>query len=252
MTASKKLQPTVFLESSEDFRQAKDANDLWQRLNRQLSSFGISGILYGTQAIVQRSTKPSIFFDSLPTGYLTTKESENLLLSDEFIQAGLTESAPFLWDDSSIIASRLVDLSPDAKRSLEIDWSFAVTTGVTIPMQFAGGLGTAAMGCHAAGMSWAEFRGVWDEYGNTITGISNAFDAVLRQDHRDAILPLNAEERECLLWLSAGLKQKQIADRLLLTDKQVEKRLTTARSKLRATSTIQAMVIALTFGLIDP
>lgn len=200
------------------------------------------------QAVSTRTT----ILDSLHPDYLETKQRLGLLDSDEFIRAALNETTPILWDEGSVVAARMADLSPAARLSLDIDWSFGITTGATLSMRFAGGLGVSAMGCHAAGLSWKEFDHLWREHGDTIVGIANAFDTALRRDHVGELFPLNAEERECLLWLAAGLQHKQIADRLRLTDKQVGKRFETARAKLKATTTTQALATALIFGLIDP
>ncbi|MBF0325567.1 MAG: autoinducer binding domain-containing protein [Alphaproteobacteria bacterium] len=235
-------------DAAEDFRQAAGRDDLWTRLNRQLGQFAITGNLYGAEAFPGPDQQALVLLDSLKEGFVQAKLDEGLFYTDLFVQVGLTEPAPILWSDSS----RLSDLSAEAKRSLDMDWDFAITTGVTIPTRFAGGLGAAAHGCHADGLSWLEFDRVWTEHGDTIIAIVNAFDTALRRDHVGEVFPLTPQERECLLWLAAGLPQKQIADRLLLSDKQVEKRLAQARRKLKAVTTTQAVANALIFGVIDP
>ena len=235
-------------DAAEDFRQAAGKDDLWTRLNRQLGRFSITGSLYGAEAMPGPEQQALVLLDSLKEGYVQAKLDEGLFYTDLFVQVGLTEPTPILWND----ASRFPDLSAEEKRSLDMDWDFGITTGVTIPTRFAGGLGAGAHGCHADGLSWLEFDRVWTEHGDTIIAIVNAFDTALRRDHVGEIFPLTAEERQCLLWLAAGLSQKQVADRLLLTDKQVEKRLGSARRKLKATTTIQAVANALIFGLITP
>lgn len=235
-------------DAAEDFRQAAGKDDLWARLNHQLGHFAITGSLYGAEAMPGPDQQALILLDSFTPGFVQAKLDEGLFYTDLFVQVALTEPAPILWSDSS----RFPDLSAEAKRSLDMDWDFAITTGVTIPIRFAGGLGSAAHGCHADGLSWLEFDRVWTEHGDTIIAIVNAFDVALRRDHVGEVFPLTPQERECLLWLAAGLPQKQIADRLNLTDKQVEKRLAQARRKLKAVTTTQAVANALIFGLIDP
>lgn len=235
-------------DAAEDFRQAAGKDDLWIRLNRHLGQFAITGSLYGAEAFPGPDQQTLVLLDSLKEGFVRTKLDEGLFYTDLYVQVGLTEPAPILWSDSS----RFPDLSAEAKRSLDMDWDFAITTGVTIPTRFAGGLGAGAHGCHADGLSWPEFDRVWTEHSDTIIAIVNAFDVALRCDHVGELFPLSAQERECLLWLAAGAPQKQIADRLLLTDKQVEKRLAQARRKLKAVTTTQAVANALIFGVIDP
>lgn len=235
-------------DAAEDFRQAAGKDDLWTRLNRQLGHFSITGSLYGAEAFPGPDQQALVLLDSLKEGYVQAKLDKGLFYTDMFVRAGLTNPAPILWNDSSLFPN----LSAEEKRSLEIDWDFGITTGVTIPTRFAGGLGAAAHGCHADGLSWPEFDRVWTEHGHTIVTIVNVFDVALRRDHVGEVFPLTVPERECLLWLAAGSSQKQIADRLRLSDKQVEKRLAQARRKLKATTATQAVANALIFGLIDP
>jgi len=86
----------------------------------------------------------------------------------------------------------------------------------------------------------------------TVTAIVNAFDTALRRDHVGDLIALSSEERDCLSWLAAGLRRKQIADRLRLTDRQLETRLNEARDKLKAVTVTQAVASALILGLIEP
>ncbi|GAB3447737.1 helix-turn-helix transcriptional regulator [Insolitispirillum peregrinum] len=238
----------LILDATENFQLAADKDDLWARFNRTLEFFAITGSLYGAAAMPRSISSDMLILDSLPADYTQTKMDLDLFHTDLFVQAGLLGPSPVLWND--IPGSG--NMSESEKRSLELDWDFQVTTGVTIPVRFAGGLGASAFGCHAAGMSWKEFDHLWLEVGDAITTIANAFDAALRRDHVGEIFSLNAEERECLVWLAAGLRPKRIADRLRLSGKQVEKRLDKAREKLNATTLPQAVANALIFGLIDP
>lgn len=63
---------------------------------------------------------------------------------------------------------------------------------------------------------------------------------------------MSARERECLLWLTAGLRPQQIAHRLGTHVKTVEKQIEAVRHTLNAATTVQAVAIALIFGLIAP
>jgi DNA-binding CsgD family transcriptional regulator len=236
------------LETAEDFRQAEDAGDLWSRLRRRLGCFAVTNVQYGFGALPAAFPDGINILDGFVPGYLEAKLREGLLEHDEFVRAGLTESAPILWNDTS----RAGDLTPEAQRSLDIDWDLGVTTGVSIPLRFANGLGGGLMGLHAAGMSWREFDGIWAEHRATLTAMASAFDTALRRDHMGDLIPLSSGERDCLSWLAAGLRRKQIADRLRITDRQLETRLGEARDKLKAVTVTQAVATALILGLIEP
>lgn len=63
---------------------------------------------------------------------------------------------------------------------------------------------------------------------------------------------LTPRERECLLWLSMGLRNAQIAYRLGIKLVTVEFHLANARRKLNATTREQAVAAAVRMGLIEP
>ncbi|WP_141400412.1 LuxR family transcriptional regulator [Magnetospirillum sp. 15-1] len=242
------VSPCMLQGAAEDFRQAAGVDDLWSRLRRHLDTGSITNVQYGFGALPEGKEKKLTILDSFVPGYLDAKIGEGVLEHDVFVRTGFAGTNPTMWSDTS----RLPDLSPEARRSLDIDWDLGVTCGVSIPLRFAGGLGAGLIGLHAGGMSWGEFDRIWTEFGMTLTAVANAFDTALRGDHVGELFPLTSQERECLLWLATGLQQKQVADRLRLTDKQVEKRLKEARRKLKAVTTTQAVANALIFGLIDP
>ena len=63
---------------------------------------------------------------------------------------------------------------------------------------------------------------------------------------------LSVRERECLLWLSRGLRNDDIAERLSLSRSTVEFHLVNVRRKLNASTREQALAIAVHGGLIEP
>jgi DNA-binding CsgD family transcriptional regulator len=63
---------------------------------------------------------------------------------------------------------------------------------------------------------------------------------------------LTARERECLLWLSRGLRNDDIAEKLSLSRSTVEFHLVNVRRKLNASTREQALAIAVHDGLITP
>lgn len=63
---------------------------------------------------------------------------------------------------------------------------------------------------------------------------------------------LSPRERECLLWLAAGLRSDRIAERLGLSRATVDLHLSRARRRLGARTREQALAKALTLGLLGP
>lgn len=239
---------TALMDAAEDFRQTTGVDDLWSRLRHHLGRCAITGVQYGFGTSPDGTPKTTLILDAFSPGYLEAKIRDGVQQYDAFVMAGFHGAAPLMWSDTSLKE----ELSPQSKRALDLDWDWGVTTGVSIPLRFAGGLGAGLIGFHAAHMSWGEFDRLWAERGPSLCAIAHAFDTALRRDHAGELIPLADHERECLLWLAAGRRPKQIADRLRLTDKQVEKCLQSAREKLKAVTTTQAVANALIFGLIEP
>jgi DNA-binding CsgD family transcriptional regulator len=235
-------------EAVADFAEARDGDDLWTRLHRQLGRFGIGEIIYGAEAIPDPEREVIPIFNSINPSWLEDKLSNGLFECDEYVRAARLDTTPMLWSDMALIEG----MSPAARQSFSLDLDYDVLTGVSIPMRFAGGLGASSIGLHARGLGLSEFDRIWAEHNGTITAVVNAFDTALRRDHVGKLFSLSPEERDCLSWLAAGLLQKQIAARLRLTDRQVEKRLEQVRAKLKAVTTAQAVATALIFGLIAP
>ncbi len=63
---------------------------------------------------------------------------------------------------------------------------------------------------------------------------------------------LSKRERECLLWLSRGLRTKEISHKLNLRDVTVNLHITNAKRKLNATTRGHAVAIAILSSAIDP
>lgn len=100
-----------------------------------------------------------------------------------------------------------------------------------------------------------EFGDFYREHGTTIhlAGII-AFEQIrsLMNAEEAKEFHLTPRERECLLWLSRGLRNDRIANRLGLRPVTVEFHLANARRKLGAITREQALVIAVHKGLIEP
>jgi DNA-binding CsgD family transcriptional regulator len=82
-----------------------------------------------------------------------------------------------------------------------------------------------------------------------------AADEKMRAVGQSAVMQrigLSRREKECLEWLSAGLRNDRIAERMGIARATVELHLGRARRKLGAATREQALVKALSVGLLDP
>lgn len=230
------------------FRQAASRDELWAMLHRHMDSIGVTGIMYGSEARPSSEGTHDIFLTSYDPAFVEAKLSNRLFQCDEYVRAARVETSPVLWSETE----RLENLSREAQRSLELDWDYGVLAGVTLPMRFHHGIGRSGMGLHAAGMKWTEFDRLWASNRNGICIVANAFDVCLREQHAGEYFNLSRRERECLLWLICGLRREQIAHRLDIHLKTVEKQIESARRKLKAATVAQAVATALVYNLVSP
>ncbi len=238
----------IMADAAADFAAATGKDDLWALLHRHLDRFGVGRILYGAEATPHAGGKHDFMLSSYDPGFLSAKIDQGLFDSDEYVRASRVETQPILWSETE----RLEDLQGAARRSLDLDWDYRVLTGVTLPLPFADGLGRAGIGLHAPDMVWVDFDRQWDEHQRTIRTIVGAFDVTFRQSHAREMLSLSPRERECLLWLIAGQRHQQIAYRLGIHEKTVEKQIQSARRRLKAATVAQAVAIALAYRLLTP
>ncbi len=238
----------ILLEAVEDFQQATGVQDLWGRLNARVAAFGITGLIYGTEAMPDPDRTRGLMLNSIEGTWLGDKLAQGLFYCDMYVEAARRETTPIPWSDMS----RLASASAETQRSLALDFDHGVIAGATIPTRFADGLGASIIGCHARGMSFAEFDRIWAGSSGLIISVVNAFDVRLRAGFKAQLFPLDEREKECLTRLAQGQRLQRIADAMTLTDRQVEKVTISARRKLNATTLPQAIATALVFELIDP
>ena len=134
------------------------------------------------------------------------------------------------------------------------DEGFGLRSGIAIPVHTAskrlsGGINIG--GPHKE----HEFKKLADDTGLLLhIGVLSAhtkLQALLREQTASAAR-LSPRERECLLWLAAGLRTDQIAARLKLQNVTVNLHISNARKKLNASTRAQAVAKAMMLGILDP
>ena len=81
----------------------------------------------------------------------------------------------------------------------------------------------------------------------TSFGVTGSF-----RDAPKSNVKLTPRERECLLWLTKGLRTKQIADKMNIAQVTVTLHFTNAKDKLSARTREETLMKAVTMGLIVP
>lgn len=253
MLGLRKQSIIVARDAIDDFRQANGIDDLWRRLHRHLAVWEINSAYYGFQALVGDKITSEIVHTgfhlcSYETEYKSIKFSEEYLEHDPYYDYVLQKTEPLLWSNLSIFS----DFTPEQRKSVSLDFDYGVVVGVTLPYRFFDGMGRSGCSLQSQSLTWSEFDAQWREEGETINAVVSAFDIAMRENSIVEYFDLNRREQECLNWLAEGLRPKQIAFRLGAHVKVIEKLIDSARRKLKAATTAQALAKALVLGVITP
>jgi len=131
-----------------------------------------------------------------------------------------------------------------------------MTVGVAIPLRSPGRYPLAGISLSNA-MRPTEFKRLWAEWGEVAhlaALYAHTRVQMLLQTRADTgpTVVLSARERECLRWVSRGLSSRNMAARLGLSPKTVDFHVANAMSKLGVATRGQAVLHAVTLGLLEP
>jgi DNA-binding CsgD family transcriptional regulator len=124
---------------------------------------------------------------------------------------------------------------------------------MTVPIR--GAFGERGLLNVTAAMSQSEWHRLSREIvGEVQIAAVHLHDAVIRADLMEPLARpiLSSREREVLQWVAAGKSQQDVGDILSISSRTVEVHLRSAREKLGALTTVQAVGRAIGLGLIYP
>jgi DNA-binding CsgD family transcriptional regulator len=124
---------------------------------------------------------------------------------------------------------------------------------MTVPIR--GAFGDRGLLNVTAAMSQSEWHRLSREIvGEVQIAAVHLHDAVIRADLMKPLSRplLSSREREVLQWVAAGKSQQDVGDILSISSRTVEVHLRSAREKLGALTTVQAVGRAIGLGLIYP
>ena len=155
---------------------------------------------------------------------------------------------PLFWDDESC----LIDATPEQisvfRDSTDLGFGVGLTIStVAISPGHYGGIGLCA-----ENISNSEFDSLWQAKSVEIMQILNFLDFGMRRTHLPKMLGLSQREKEVLSWLAGGLRPDQIAERLSIGYRTVDKYINSSKQKLNASTRDQAVAKALIFNVIQP
>lgn len=231
---------------------ATSPEDAWGLFNTQLRHLGAKSAIYGffpdprvrslSAEIRAFSSHPDEFSDFyLKQGFIDHDPLAIYCIMEE--QRALVWGAP----EAEAYATAKSHLVANASRE------FGLEFGITLPVRDASANRLGGFGIAFEATSEGERDDILAANRHAIEFSSALLHArVMQKDMTTQMFPLSPRERECLLWASTGLTNKEIAFRLSISDKTVEHHMRLAAKRLDARNRTHAVARALVFDLITP
>lgn len=225
------------------FSRAVSVKEVERVLLAYCEPFGVTSILAGIipQKIIHPSEQPDyVIFGHWPQEWAVRYFNKQYVRKDPTILHCLTHDRVLHWSEIRY------ENRPTAQRIMEEAKAFKLRDGLTIPHLTLSGvrIGVSFSGEMLDKSPQAQTQmTVLAHY-----GVSRALE--IRAATWASPVHLTARERECLRWLAEGKTAADVATILGISDKAVEKHLSSTRGKLDALNTLQAAVAATRLGLI--
>ena len=237
---------------SDDLGAASTVEQAWSVYSNLMESFGAKSAVYGffPKTVGRSLSSEVIAMSSHPDEFNRLYLEEGYIDHDPFAQYVMVEDEKSIaWSDPR--ADRFRSAKSDLFRNAMRD--FGVSVGLTIPVRDDTGW---RLGGTGISFDFADDLAGAKSLAAITPKVEEAamlFHARVQDgDLLGQIFSLSPRERECLLWVAAGLTNKEIAFRLSLSDKTVELHIRNAIKRLRARNRTHAVARALIYGVIVP
>ncbi|MEN9895031.1 MAG: hypothetical protein RIR97_883 [Pseudomonadota bacterium] len=227
-------------------------DELWDKIHQFMKKYlGVTSVLYGFThshyAVLNHGFTNCLYIKSShPEDYMKAFENESFLEDDLCTSVLWNELGPFFWHDDS----NWDNATEEQKRRAQKDEELGMSTGVSIGFRFANGQGVSGIGLACRWMTPGEFQARWQQNSDAILKYLNEFDILMRAAMVKTRLVLSSRQAEVLGLHISGLKGKQIASLLGISEKRIEKIFSELRQRLGASSTAEAAAKAIIYSLV--
>lgn len=234
---------------------SRDIDALWCLFKDALTPFDIAFACYRYFPFPDTTlplTGQDVSKDDLPQAWTSFYRENTLLDQDMTVQHCFESHAPLLWWHV-FAANKQANLPESQKKLYAKMIELGLDLGITLPLPVFPGSGVACVHLFFADVvSQEEARSRWADSALIL-------EAVSRHLHFNVApfvpglhdLTLTSKEKDCLLLLLRGRRNKEIAWELDVSEKTVEQRLARIKSKLRSKTTASAVAKALAFRVIE-
>ncbi len=225
----------------------------WQALTASLANFGLTQINYAFLDFESASRMEARGDPAMSTmrrdwiEYYTERHYD--MRDDAVAHIRQGNIHPMLWSLEQVPRLKSGHMNYEAGDA-------GLKSGLLVPL--AGPAGSDLPGAAimlGSGFNEAEFLKLIGSNGMALVGLAHLFHAgavgeLIRRRHN--VQPLSSRERDCLQLIARGLRVDAIGDRLAIATVTVELHLRSARRKLGAKTTAEAVARALLYQQIQP
>lgn len=240
------------LDFSEKLTKAATVDLAWSLYSDALAKLGAKSAVYGffPKTVGRSLSSEVVAMSSHPEEFNRLYLDEGYIDHDPFAQYAMNEDQrPISWCDPR--ASKFRTAKSDFFQNSMKD--FGMDYGVTIPVRDASGFKLGGTGISFDATSEKQGEIIVAEATPLVENAAMLFHSRVQEgDMMRQFFPLSVREKECLLWVSAGLTNKEIAFKLSLSTKTVELHIGNAAQRLNARNRSHAVARALIYEVIDP
>lgn len=225
---------------------ARDVSTGWNSVALFFGSFGLDRIIY-----MDVGPPKARVMSTMPESWMAHYSESNLVRIDPFMRHCAATLTPFgtgidyLGDHAYLDASERKFISEASETGFR--------AGVSCMIRANSPAGTAGWNLGSS-LSRREFEGILSENGDLLrlaAHFSHEKLVRLEAESGGGAPKLSPRETECLQWIAAGLRTKEIADRMGIRPVTVELHMRNARTKLGAQTREQAIAHALAGGYLN-
>ena len=244
---------SLWINLLDDFSSAGNSDKLLQKLSQHLVEHGVTSYFYGIgpsySVVSERGIIGSMWYRTThPEEYRDYFDNKFYIDDDLSAIHCMSRTSPFVWHDKrhwgEVATKRQLQFMEDS-----FAWDMGI--GVSLPVRF-GERGLGGLGLCCGQTDEKEFGKLWKAKRSEIMTISYLFDAFMHKEHLTEFCGLDKIKLKILHLLASGLARKEVAYKLNLHYSDISYHLTGARKALKARNNMQAVVNAMSSGLVTP
>jgi LuxR family quorum sensing-dependent transcriptional regulator len=226
---------------------AKSPSEVCQAILKAVQRYGFQNILAGTIPL-PGSTKPQqeshVVLHDWPAGWWDRYFSQGYLFADPAIRRVTMSPAPFLWDELDPLCRD----NPKAARVMDEAADFRLKSGFTVPLVTLEG--------EVAGFTIAGERVEMPPHARGMLALlatyalGHSLNLMIKSAQAKQVRITN-REREVLQWVATGKTEWEVGEILDISEHTVDKFLRSARMKLGARTSTQAIAEAFRLHIIS-